>query len=97
MLDVDPDWLHFPSKYSTSAASAAKFPDTHLMKLWYVSTPFEIVCVLDGPEPDPDEDADRPRPLIAVDFGHAVWIEYDEDPELDPRGQVAAFRDVSAL
>lgn len=91
MLDVDPDWLHFPSKYSTSAASAAKFPDTHLMKLWYVSTPFEIVCVLDGPEPDPDEDADRPRPLIAVDFGHAVWIEYDEDPELDPEAKLLRF------
>ncbi|KAK0221161.1 hypothetical protein EDD85DRAFT_779563 [Armillaria nabsnona] len=91
MLDVDPDWLHFPSKYSASAASAAKFPDTHLMKLWYVSTPFEIVCVLDGPEPDPDEDADRPRPLIAVDFGHAVWIEYDEDPELDPEAKLLRF------
>ncbi|KAK0446952.1 uncharacterized protein EV420DRAFT_882849 [Desarmillaria tabescens] len=79
MLDVDPDWLHFPSKLPySSSSSSTKFPDTHLMKLWYVSTPFEIVCVLDGPEPEPDEESDRPRPLIAVDFGHAVWIEYVE-------------------
>ncbi|KAK0468882.1 hypothetical protein IW261DRAFT_1553794 [Armillaria novae-zelandiae] len=89
MLDVDPDWLHFPSK--TAPSSSSKFPDTHLMKLWYVSTPFEIVCVLDGPEPEPDEDTDRPRPLIAVDFGHAVWIEYDEDPDLDPEAKLLRF------
>ncbi|KAG7439659.1 uncharacterized protein BT62DRAFT_957815 [Guyanagaster necrorhizus] len=77
MLDVDPDWLCFPAPRPPSSSST-KFPDTHLMKLWYVSTPFEIVCVLDGPEPEPDEETDRPRPLIAVDFGHAVWIEYIE-------------------
>ncbi|KAG2129862.1 uncharacterized protein EDB93DRAFT_1181256 [Suillus bovinus] len=34
-----------------------------------------FVCVLE--EGDDDEDTgDRPRPLVAVDFGHAVWVEY---------------------
>ncbi|EMD33010.1 hypothetical protein CERSUDRAFT_118432 [Gelatoporia subvermispora B] len=48
-----------------------------LMRIWYVSEPFEVVCVLDSMD-DEDEDAptERPRPLMAVDFGHAVWIEY---------------------
>ncbi|KAI5995307.1 hypothetical protein F5J12DRAFT_726130 [Pisolithus orientalis] len=45
-----------------------------MLHLWYVSTPFEVVCVLDSPADNEDEDAgDRPRPLVAVDFGHAVW------------------------
>ncbi|PFH50445.1 hypothetical protein AMATHDRAFT_60985 [Amanita thiersii Skay4041] len=52
------------------------------MKLWYVSTPFEVVCVLDGDEDDDDgQPVERPRPLVAVDFGHAVWIEYVDDAE----------------
>ncbi len=33
--------------------------------------------VLDDTEDDdPDGMTDRPRPLVAVDFGHAVWVEY---------------------
>ena len=60
-----------------------------LMNLWYVSTPFEVVCLVDGPE-DEDEGTgtDRPRPLIAVDFGHAVWIEFmdNEDDLFRARG-----------
>jgi hypothetical protein len=56
------------------------------MHLWYVSTPFEVVRVFDGPEEEDDGTlTERPRPLVAVDFGHAVWIEYvdgdDEDIE----------------
>ncbi|OCH93533.1 hypothetical protein OBBRIDRAFT_817780 [Obba rivulosa] len=49
-----------------------------LMRIWYVSAPFEVVCVLDNVEEEEEEDAptERPRPLMAVDFGHAVWIEY---------------------
>jgi hypothetical protein len=60
-----------------------------LMNLWYVSTPFEVVCLVDGSE-DEDEatGSDRPRPLIAVDFGHAVWIEFvdNEDDLFRARG-----------
>ncbi|EGO26312.1 hypothetical protein SERLADRAFT_463222 [Serpula lacrymans var. lacrymans S7.9] len=89
-----------------------------MLKLWYVSTPFEVVCVLDRTEEngtsegkndetaapahdglaqngiqtagddinadggDDDDESDihgvneRPRPLVAVDFGHAVWVEH---------------------
>ena len=74
--------------------------DDALMRLWYVSTPFEVVCVLDGTE-DEDEAggmSERPRPLVAVDFGHAVWIEYVENeddratrPEGDPEAKWLRF------
>ncbi|KAF8883273.1 hypothetical protein BD779DRAFT_881550 [Infundibulicybe gibba] len=73
--------------------------DEALMQLWYVSTPFEVVCVLDGT--DDEEDGaitDRPRPLVAVDFGHAVWIEFVENeddraarPEGDPEQKWLRF------
>jgi len=72
--------------------------DDALMHLWYVSTPFEVVRVFDGPDEEEDGAmAERPRPLVAVDFGHAVWIEYvdideehrrnrpDGDIEKDPK------------
>ena len=53
--------------------------DDALMQLWYVSKPFEVVRVFDTPGVDDDDDvSERPRPLVAVDFGHAVWIEYSE-------------------
>ena len=45
------------------------------MKMWYVSTPFDVVCVSDMDEEEDGQQVERPRPLIAVDFGHAVWIE----------------------
>ena len=55
--------------------------DDALMHLWYVSKPFEVVRVFDTPTMDVEEDvSERPRPLVAVDFGHAVWIEYNEVP-----------------
>ncbi|OSC98467.1 hypothetical protein PYCCODRAFT_1439334 [Trametes coccinea BRFM310] len=57
--------------------------ESSMMRLWYVSEPFEVVCVLDGVDEDLDPDGghDRPRPLMAVDFGHAVWIEFAYPPE----------------
>ncbi|KAI0669427.1 hypothetical protein C8Q78DRAFT_1039921 [Trametes maxima] len=59
--------------------------ESSMMRLWYVSEPFEVVCVLDGmdEELDPEGLQERPRPLMAVDFGHAVWIEFTYPPEMD--------------
>ena len=64
---------------------AMRGAESSMMRLWYVSEPFEVVCVLDGmdDEFDPDGAAERPRPLMAVDFGHAVWIEFAFPPEMD--------------
>ncbi|KAK7691959.1 hypothetical protein QCA50_005364 [Cerrena zonata] len=50
--------------------------------MWYVSDPFDVVCTLETIE-DLDEGEPvtmRPRPLVAVDFGHACWIEYYVSP-----------------
>lgn len=94
-----------PSSRSTSTStSTCRLPrvedaqDDALMHLWYVSTPFEVVRVFDGPEEEEEGVlTERPRPLVAVDFGHAVWIEYvdideehrrnrpDGDIEKDPK------------
>jgi hypothetical protein len=54
------------------------FVDGIPLRMWYVSHAFEIVCVLDRAQADdPEEDeANRERPLLAVDFGHAVWVEW---------------------
>ena len=62
--------------------SVEEIQDDALMHLWYVSTPFEVVRVFDGPEEEDDGTfTERPRPLVAVDFGHAVWVEYIESDE----------------
>lgn len=79
----------------TDAVANADEDGESLMHLWYVSTPFEVVCVMDGAEEDDiDEGAltERPRPLVAVDFGHAVWIEFmdNEDDEMRPRADSEA-------
>lgn len=81
-----------PAGHQTSVTSHVSIredvQDDELMHLWYVSTPFEVVRVYDGPEDDDENGlAERPRPLVAVDFGHAVWIEYldgeGDDDDLD--------------
>lgn len=58
--------------------------DEDLMKMWYVSKPFEVVRVFDEREDDDNQMFERPRPLVAVDFGHAVWIEYCDDEPTTP-------------
>ncbi|KAF5355159.1 hypothetical protein D9756_005595 [Leucocoprinus leucothites] len=58
--------------------------DDELMKMWYVSKPFEVVRVFDGRDDDDNAMIERPRPLVAVDFGHAVWIEYDDEAAPPP-------------
>ncbi|KAG9308575.1 hypothetical protein JVU11DRAFT_11679 [Chiua virens] len=75
---------------STSHSSASNSHtngdgDDEMLHLWYVSTPFEVVCVLDsaGDSDDDEEASERPRPLVAVDFGHAVWIEHAADSGAD--------------
>ncbi|KIY47646.1 hypothetical protein FISHEDRAFT_44867 [Fistulina hepatica ATCC 64428] len=52
--------------------------DKELMRMWYVGQPFEPFCVMDAPDQDDIAAGlpSRPRPLLAVDFGHAVWIEW---------------------
>jgi hypothetical protein len=48
------------------------------MKMWYVSDSFRVVCTAEL-DPEADAAAEEPelreRPLLAVDFGHAVWLE----------------------
>ncbi|KAF8161569.1 hypothetical protein B0H34DRAFT_384998 [Crassisporium funariophilum] len=62
--------------------------DDALMHMWYVSTPFEVVRVFDGLEEEEDGAmTERPRPLVAVDFGHAVWIEYTDGDEEQRRSR----------
>ncbi|PPQ64170.1 hypothetical protein CVT24_008544 [Panaeolus cyanescens] len=63
--------------------TAQSLQDDALMHLWYVSTPFEVVRVFDSSMDDEDGVGERPRPLVAVDFGHAVWIEYADDQDED--------------
>ncbi|THH27335.1 hypothetical protein EUX98_g6855 [Antrodiella citrinella] len=51
------------------------------LRIWYVSKPFEVACVYEGEEQEDDPQLiERPRPLMAVDFGHAVWVEYCDEP-----------------
>lgn len=78
-----------PSQRETgiTVVQAEDVKNDSLMNLWYVSTPFEVVCLVDADDDDEGAGADRPRPLIAVDFGHAVWIEFvdNEDDIFRPR------------
>lgn len=65
-----------PSQISETMKKALIAQDDALMHMWYVSMPFEVVRVYDAFDEE-DEGAEvRPRPLVAVDFGHAAWIEY---------------------
>ncbi|KAK1231994.1 hypothetical protein PQX77_004875 [Marasmius sp. AFHP31] len=44
---------------------------------------------------DDERGHERPRPLVAVDFGHAVWIEYvpDEEQQLQHKGKEVDHHD----
>jgi hypothetical protein len=63
-------------------ARRAQLMDGIPLRMWYASTPFDIVCVADRSTPEDGEEDDfmRERPLLAVDFGHAVWIEWFMPP-----------------
>lgn len=87
---------YFTVPLQTQDAAAATDPNDAMMRMWYVSVPFEVVCVtdqVDEDEEDTHEAQPRQRPLLAVDFGHAVWLEYvraaddEENEEPYERGQ----------
>ena len=69
--------------YFTVPLQTESVPDDATMRMWYVSVPFEIVCVSEQPEEDEEtqEALSRQRPLLAVDFGHAVWLEHVRAPD----------------
>lgn len=92
-VPIVPEGLPAVGESSTSDSSrSTQANDDDMLHLWYVSTPFEVVCVLE--EGDDDEDTgDRPRPLVAVDFGHAVWVEYGTSvvpPNLNVRARTGS-------
>ncbi|KAI0295214.1 hypothetical protein BC826DRAFT_1097284 [Russula brevipes] len=85
---------HHPQTHVTKYASGPEADsDDAMMRMWYVSVPFEVVCVSDPEDDEDTRDAPRQRPLLAVDFGHAVWLEHvraaddEEDEEPYERGQ----------
>ncbi|KAG6856069.1 hypothetical protein H0H87_007725 [Tephrocybe sp. NHM501043] len=94
-VSLDKGKRRSPSSSSWGGESQGEYvvEDEALMNLWYVDTPFEVVCVAEAREEEADEfddeenEADRPRPLVAVDFGHAAWIEFidNEDDPTRPR------------
>ncbi|RPD57452.1 hypothetical protein L226DRAFT_512341 [Lentinus tigrinus ALCF2SS1-7] len=79
------EWNVPPEPASPTPNRSTRNIESSMMRLWYVSEPFEVVCVLDGMDDDLDPDGaqERPRPLMAVDFGHAVWIEFTYPPEME--------------
>jgi hypothetical protein len=68
------------------------------LRMWYVSAPFDIVCVADRSVPDDldEDDFMRERPLLAVDFGHAVWIEW-HTPSAEERARDAEYAQLLAI
>jgi hypothetical protein len=86
---------YFTVPLHTAETDADADPNDAMMRMWYVSVPFEVVCVTDQADEDEDvpEAPPRQRPLLAVDFGHAVWLEHvraaddEEDEEPYERGQ----------
>ena len=81
---------YFTVPLHTPDTNADVDPNDARMRMWYVSVPFEVVCVTDQADGDAPP---RRRPLLAVDFGHAVWLEHvraagdEEDEEPHERGQ----------
>ncbi|KAI0074861.1 hypothetical protein K474DRAFT_1699442 [Panus rudis PR-1116 ss-1] len=103
---------HDEQNGAPSTASSDGSAATHSMQsdqadcdlpIWYVSQPFEVVSIFEGMDDEVDEGElqpiERPRPLIAVDFGHATWIEFvdgvGEDGRLRPAADSKRLRFVS--
>jgi hypothetical protein len=72
----DGEYTAVASRTRTPAPTHRYQPlENDMMKMWYVSTPFDVVYVNDNTD---DDAHDRSRPLVAVDFGHAVWVEHGD-------------------
>jgi len=55
-----------------------------IARMWFISTPFEPVCEIEEEETPDDEGVaavGKCRPLVAIDFGHAAWIEWVEQSD----------------
>ena len=52
-------------------------------KMWFVSNTFEAVCTVEEDEENEFGEMvpGKCRPLVAIDFGHATWIEYVPQPD----------------
>lgn len=55
--------------------------DKPIARMWFVSVPFEPVCEIMVEEHDGDGFIGRCHPLVAIDFQHAVWIEWVLRPD----------------
>ena len=64
------------SRVTKTATHADGRPERHnelTMRMWSVSVPFKVVCVMDRVD---EEAPPRQQALLAVDFGHVVWLKY---------------------
>lgn len=54
-----------------------------IAKMWFVSNTFEAVCSVEEDEEGEDGETvvGKCRPLVAIDFGHATWMEYVPQPD----------------
>lgn len=54
-----------------------------IAKMWFVSNTFEAVCSVEEDEENEDGETvpGKCRPLVAIDFGHATWMEYVPQPD----------------
>ena len=54
-----------------------------IARMWFVSNTFEAVCSVEEEEENEGGElvVGKCRPLVAIDFGHATWIEYVPQPD----------------
>jgi len=54
-----------------------------IARMWFVSDTFEAVCSVEEDEVNEDGEVvpGKCRPLVAIDFGHATWIEFVLQPD----------------
>ncbi|TFK50893.1 hypothetical protein OE88DRAFT_1631005 [Heliocybe sulcata] len=92
--------IHNQYKSRTMEGGDDDYAHSDMMRMWYVSTPFEVVGVPEAIEEEEDGMfGGRRRPLVAVDFGHAAWIEYvpDDDPLPAKRLRFVSFPPIASI